>query len=83
MVPPFSKHLTSSLLINKFEELTHHQSMQTLLTSQEVFQRCGAANIQLTEEGEPNSLAQLLVYPHNLEMSWKGKNTKLISVMLS
>jgi hypothetical protein len=23
------------------------------------------------------------VYPHNLEMSWKGKNTKLISVMLS
>jgi hypothetical protein len=57
--------------------------MQILRPSQEVFQRCEIANIQLTEEGEPNSLAQLLVYPHNLEMSWKGTNAKLISVMLS
>ena len=45
--------------------------MQTLRPSQEVFQRCEAADIQLTEEGEPNSLAQLLVYPRNLEMSWE------------
>jgi len=57
--------------------------MQTLRPSQEVFQRCEAANIQLTEEGEPNSLAELLVYPRNLEMSWKSTNTKLISVMFS
>jgi hypothetical protein len=57
--------------------------MQILLPSQEVFQRCEAANIQLTEEGEPNSFEQLLVYPRNLEKSWKSTNTKLIFVMLS